>query len=78
LAEEVEREEVMRVYLLAPANNGGSIASAAYVTEAPPARKTIERRQRSKSLLQRKAFAQETQNSSPPAKDPAKRLSESY
>jgi tetratricopeptide (TPR) repeat protein len=41
----------MRVYLLAPANNGGSINLTAYVTEAPPARKTIERPQRrSKSL----------------------------
>ena len=28
LAEEAEREEVIRVYLLAPANNEGSIASA--------------------------------------------------
>jgi hypothetical protein len=54
LAEEAEREEVMRVYLLAPANNGGSIHSAVYVTEAPPVRKTIERRQRSKSLCREK------------------------
>src|SRR5258708_16972713 len=46
---------MMRVYLLAPANNGGSITSAAYVTEAPPARKTIERPQRrSKSLCSAK------------------------
>src|ERR1700730_10340698 len=52
--------------LLAPANNRDSIASAAYVTEAPPARKTIARRQRSKEPVQRKAFVQQKSEEFPP------------
>ena len=50
-AEEAEREVVMRVYLLAPGNNGGSMTSPAYVTEAPPARKASERPQRRNKTL---------------------------
>ena len=74
-AEEAEREVVMRVYLLAPANNGGSMTSAAYVTEAPLEKRASGRREEIRASAAQ-SFCATNSEQFPSCQDPAKRLSE--
>jgi len=54
--EEVDARPIAPAQWVNPVNNRDSIASAAYVTEAPPAIETIERRQQRKSAAKGMLF----------------------